>query len=276
MELTSALIGGSYDELNALFTIAFGPHIHNGYWYSREDNSSLEVALQRMNDLIIEKLAAHKDWPVLDVGCGGGELMRQLAARVGCQTVGISNSHVQIDGANEQARTVNIDDLAKFQFADAHSLPFPDAHFQAVVTIESLCHIGDRPRALGEIARVLRPGGRIVVADFSEHAPMSQDAKNLLAENEFDFLQFDEIGKLFGDAGFEVLESVDLSWTTAKSQDAMLESIRLRRAELLAHYSAEFIDAFEANWLNLSDAFEKYLSYSLVVGQKTNREPVGV
>ncbi len=269
MQLTSVLIGKSYDDLNALFTIAFGSHIHNGYWYSPEDHSPLEVALQRMNDLIIEKLAAHRDWSVLDVGCGGGAIMRQLATRVGCQTLGISNSHVQIDAANAQARAVGIDQLAKFQFADANSLPFPDAHFDGALTIESLCHMGNRPRVLRELARVLRPGGRIVVVDFAQSsAPLSQAEKDFLDDNELDFLLFDEIGDLFRGAGFEVLESVDLSWTTVMSQDAMLESVRQRRAELLAHYTDDFIDAFEANWLQLTDVFEKHVSYLLLVVQK--------
>ena len=269
MQLTSEVVGKSYDDLNALFAVAFGGHIHNGYWYSTDDDSTLHVAMQRLNDLVIEKVAARKGWSVLDLGCGTGELARQLAERAGCESVGVSNSQVQMAEANAAARAANLDGLAKFQFADAHSLPFPDARFDAALAVESLCQMEDRPRVFSELGRVLRPGGRLVVVDFAERVPISPGQKDFLtAEQQADFMRFGEIGDLFGRAGFHLLESMDLSWNSPLSQATMLEAIRQRRTELSAHYSAEFIDTFEDNWMKISEIFEKHMAYLLLIAEK--------
>ncbi len=269
MQLTSEVVRKSYDDLNALFAVAFGGHIHNGYWYSTDDDSTLHVAMQRLNDLVIEKVAARKGWSVLDLGCGTGELARQFAEKSGCESVGVSNSQVQMAEANAAARAANLDGLAKFQFADAHSLPFPDARFDAALAVESLCQMEDRPRVFSEIARVLRPGGRLVVVDFAERVTISPGQKDFLtAEQQADFMRFGEIGDLFGRAGFHLLESMDLSWNIPLSQATMLEAIRQRRTELSAHYSAEFIDTFEDNWMKISEIFEKHMAYLLLIAEK--------
>lgn len=266
MPLIPEEVGKSYDELNGLFKLAFGQHIHNGYWSSVDDDTPFDVALERMNSLVIEKLGAGRNWSVLDVGCGMGELARRLADTAGCEAVGISNSQVQVDEAT--ALALNNGGRARFEFADAHALPFPDANFDGALAIESLSQVGDAPQVLQEIARVLRPGGRLVVADFAEHVPLSLKQKEYLAAEHFDFMRYSEVESVFGRAGFHALECMDLSWTTVMSQEAMLQSVRSRRSELLAQYSADFVDAFEANWLKLCDIFEHHLAYFLLIAEK--------
>ena len=81
-------------------------------------------------------------------------------------------------------------------------------------------------------------------------------------------MRFGEIGDLFGRAGFHLLESMDLSWNIPLSQATMLEAIRQRRTELSAHYSAEFIDTFEDNWMKISEIFEKHMAYLLLIAEK--------
>lgn len=96
---------------------------------------------------------------VLDVGCGPGTISVGLAAAVKPGELhGIDMDESQIDlaiAAAQQGGHVN----AHFQVADALSLSFPDSHFDAVHCHGFLTHIPDTGAALGEIKRVLRPGG---------------------------------------------------------------------------------------------------------------------
>ena len=99
----------------------------------------------------------------LDVGCGTGEDVLALAAGVapGGHAVGVDLSATMI--ATARQRSGKLHSAARFVRADAHNLPFRDAYFDAVRTERLLQH-SPRPQiALGEMIRVLKPGGRLVI-----------------------------------------------------------------------------------------------------------------
>lgn len=102
---------------------------------------------------------------VLDVGCGTGDDVAQLAERVGC-----TGSAVGVDLSQEmiaQARRRYQESLpqTEFQVADASSLPFDDGVFHGCRADRVFQHLAQRERALRELVRVLRPGGRLVCID---------------------------------------------------------------------------------------------------------------
>jgi SAM-dependent methyltransferase len=94
----------------------------------------------------------------LDVGCGTGTFAAALADRGG-KVWGIDPSPEMLAEAGAKHSR------ARFKQGRAEALPFKDAWFERAVVRLAL-HLFDRPRALGEIARVLVPGGRLVVATF--------------------------------------------------------------------------------------------------------------
>jgi ubiquinone/menaquinone biosynthesis C-methylase UbiE len=104
--------------------------------------------------------------PVLDVGTGMGITARALAGR-GLDVVTVdTNAHDQevaafLTDEPEQSRRI------RFMVTSAASLPFPDGHFGAAVAVDVLHHLEDGRPALAELARVVRPGGAVVLADFS-------------------------------------------------------------------------------------------------------------
>jgi ubiquinone/menaquinone biosynthesis C-methylase UbiE len=104
---------------------------------------------------------------VLDVGTGPGHLAKRAARRVGPtgRVIGIDPSQNAVAAASRHRR----DNLA-FEEASAEELPFEEQTFDVVVLMLALHHIGSDnvSRALSEIHRVLKPGGRLVVADFLE------------------------------------------------------------------------------------------------------------
>lgn len=106
---------------------------------------------------------------VLDVGCGTGGGVRALATRFpeAGRVVGIDKSETMV--AEARARTAAASPPAgscapvEFLVADAHQLPFPDASFDAAYSLRVFEIVGEPRGALAEMARVLRPGGRVVV-----------------------------------------------------------------------------------------------------------------
>jgi ubiquinone/menaquinone biosynthesis C-methylase UbiE len=93
---------------------------------------------------------------VLEVGCGDANIWRESLDRIppGWRLTLTDFSAGMVDAA----RAV-LGDRAEYACADVQELPFPDASFDAVIANHMLFHVEDRPRALGELARVLRPGG---------------------------------------------------------------------------------------------------------------------
>jgi len=96
---------------------------------------------------------------VLDVGCGGGFITHSLSA-AGFQATGVDYSSLALMAAVAQDHTVR---GGQYSVADAHRLPFADGKFDGVVLSEVLEHVEDPASVLEEAARVLAPGGVMVV-----------------------------------------------------------------------------------------------------------------
>ena len=110
---------------------------------------------------------------VLDVGCGTGHEVAALGALVGSMgsVTGLDNSAALIAAARRRATGAG--GSVEFVLGDAHTLPFPNEHFNAVRADRTLQHLAEPERGLREMVRVLRPGGRIVVTEgqWSLEAP---------------------------------------------------------------------------------------------------------
>ncbi|HEY0171147.1 MAG TPA: methyltransferase domain-containing protein [Pyrinomonadaceae bacterium] len=106
---------------------------------------------------------------VLDVGCGTGGGVRALATRFpeAGRVVGIDKSETMVAEARARTAAAAVPAGAcapvEFRVADAHQLPFPEASFDATYSLRVFEIIGEPRDALSEMARVLRPGGRLVV-----------------------------------------------------------------------------------------------------------------
>jgi SAM-dependent methyltransferase len=128
-------------------------------------------------DRLLDGLALAGDEALLDVGCGSGLLLVGAAKRLpDGRAVGVDvSSHADGSGNGREAvvrnaRAEGVMDRIEVVDGDMRDLPFPDATFDAVVAsiaIHRLPGRDERERACTEIARVLRPGGRVAVLDFA-------------------------------------------------------------------------------------------------------------
>jgi ubiquinone/menaquinone biosynthesis C-methylase UbiE len=99
---------------------------------------------------------------VLDIGCGTGRLLDQIGtARPGATLVGLDRSTGMVEAARRLRPRLNVEK------GTAEALPHPDGSFDAVFTTVSFHHWHDKPAALAEVFRVLRPGGLLALTDIS-------------------------------------------------------------------------------------------------------------
>jgi ubiquinone/menaquinone biosynthesis C-methylase UbiE len=100
---------------------------------------------------------------LLDVGCGNGAVCVGLADAFGLDVIGVDIDPEQIDSARLAA---GAQAGVGFLVCDATSLPFPSGHFDFVYSNKTTHHIRNWPEAVAEMARVLKPGGRLIYSDF--------------------------------------------------------------------------------------------------------------
>lgn len=137
-------------------------------------DAAARTLMRGMYRRIAEDVAdtAPDDATLLDVGTGPGVLLMEVARRRhDVQAVGVDAAEAMLAAAERNFGPYGARLLARS--GDAAELPFPDASFDMVVSSFSLHHWADPAAAAPELARVLRPGGRLYVYDFL-HAPFAQ------------------------------------------------------------------------------------------------------
>lgn len=117
---------------------------------------------------LVRRAAPHPGSRVLDVGSGLGGSARYLAETLGCRVTGIDVTREYVHTARALSERVGLADRVEFHCASALELPFPPATFDVAWTEHVQMNIADKERFYGEIARVLRPGGRLLFHDIFE------------------------------------------------------------------------------------------------------------
>ena len=150
---------------------------------------------------------------VLDLACGPGVVTAAVAG-IATSVVGFDATPAMLEKARNRCSTQGLDNVS-FQQGDAASLPFDDGSFDAVVTRLAIHHF-ERPEVvLGEVARVLRPGGRLVIADVvvsgtAAEAALQNAIENLRDPSHVRMLSVAELRGLVEAAGLRIVNQT--SW----------------------------------------------------------------
>ena len=174
---------------------------------------------QATTDRLAELLDLQTGDRVLDIACGFGRTSIYLATQYGVAVSGVDLSAETIERAREEAAAAGAS--AEFFTGDAECLPFEDGAFDVVICECSFCLFPDKRTAATEIARVLRPGGRVGISDICREGQLPAELESLRGWVSCiaDAYPTAAIAAEFGRAGLEIQRD-------ERHDDALSEMIR--------------------------------------------------
>lgn len=143
-----------YDALDRWYQTIWGEHVHHGLWLRGDEPP--ERAAEQLADRVGDLAGVGEGTRFADAGCGYGATLRRLERRRGARGTGFTLS------AAQAAQAPDLD----VRVGDWLANDLPDGSCDAVIAVESVSHMADPGRAFAQAARVLRPGGRLVVCDW--------------------------------------------------------------------------------------------------------------
>ena len=140
---------------------------------------------------------------VLDIGCGVATTAVRLARECDVDVVAADISPLMREHAERNVRASRVEGRVRVEAADILSLPYDDASFDCVVA-EAVTMFVDRQRAAKELARVCRPGGRVLATEFFWRQPPTEAARQIFLGEVCPGLRFDSVEdwvSIYGSAG---------------------------------------------------------------------------
>lgn len=154
------------------------PNIHRSWEGAYRTNPLQDRLNDRIMDRLVGLLEPASDARILDAGCGSGDHARRLARR-GFLVTGVDISTHILETARAKAASEGLTERCMFVREHLETLPFADGTYDAIHCRGVLMHIPDWERALGELCRVLKPGGRIAILE-GNHAAIESRLVRLL------------------------------------------------------------------------------------------------
>ena len=158
---------------DALLERLWGDHVHLGYYGNPPTVRDFRLAKDDFVHELVRWSGLDRLPPgsrILDVGCGIGGSARLLALHYGFEVLAISISPAQITRARALTSPA-LADHCRFVVMDALALDLPDRGFDAVWSVEAAPHMPDKQRYVDELLRMLRPQGRLAMADWNRRDP---------------------------------------------------------------------------------------------------------
>ena len=205
-----------YNLVTDLYEWGWGQSFH---FAPRAPGETFAASLARHEHYIAHRLGLGPGMRVVDVGCGVGGPLCEIARFSGATIVGLNISSYQLDRASILVAEAGVAHLAEFLQSDFMKIDTPDDAFDAAYAIESTVHTADKAGVFGEVFRVLRPGSCFAAYEycltdrFDAGDVLHQQIK---AELELggalsDIAHPRQIDSALAQVGFELLEAKDLS-----------------------------------------------------------------
>ena len=146
---------------------------------------------------------------VLDVGCGVATTAVEIARRYGAQVTAVDISPVMLERAAANVHASAVGDRVTVEHGDILELPYDDGVFDVVIA-EAVTMFVDRKRAASELARVAKPGGRVLATEFFWRRPPTPEAKEIFLGQVCPGLEFDTVEdwvRIYESSGLTGLET---------------------------------------------------------------------
>ena len=143
---------------------------HFDRWSQTYERDAAARWLGEVQTAALAALALNKSDVLLDLGCGTGAAVREGAPQV-ARAVGFDLSPGMIAQARDRARAEHLDNVAFIEGDVSGRLPFEEGAFTAIVCTTAFHHFPRPLDTIGELGRVVRPGGRVVIADANRRHP---------------------------------------------------------------------------------------------------------
>jgi len=183
-KITTRSVVEYYTSSEWLYKLLWSPKknaMHVGFWDTSTHN--VDEAVEAENREIIRTAAISDNDRVLDAGCGLGSTSVSVGLHTDATVVGITLVDRQVGAATAYAKREGVYPRVSFQVADYTDMPFQDGSFDVVIGVESICYAYPKTAFLTEAYRVLRNGGRLIIADgYMKAVPKTKESRILYEE----------------------------------------------------------------------------------------------
>jgi cyclopropane fatty-acyl-phospholipid synthase-like methyltransferase len=259
-----------YDEISPYYRDLWGIHIHHGYW-----KTGLETKEEAQEQLIRELVARARlenGARILDVGCGLGGTAIYLNKRLGAHVLGLTISPTQIKIGNDLVRESGAD--VKLIIMDAESLKIDD-NFDVIWSVEAISHLDKKADFFRSSARLLKPGGKLVIADwFKSDTTTAAEERRYIAPIEKAMLvpRLGSPAAYINDirsAGLNVTSFDDVSRSVSRTWDISIELVKNNALwKFAATRGTDFV-AFLKGFAAMKAGYEsKAFLYGMLLAQK--------
>jgi O-methyltransferase StaMB len=233
-------IGAYFDLITDEGRLFYGDSFHLGYFL--QGGESLGEALDAHTDLVAGLARVQTAGSVLDVGCGLAAPALRIACRYGCRVTGVNISREQVRQGRELIASRGLSDRVGIRRGDARELEFGDRSFDAIICLEAAGDIcvseADKDQLVGELFRVLRPGGHVGFSDLALRtcptAAEDRALRALLYHSGAELVT--DWPALFARHGFRVVKSLDILKETLPTWEHARAVYHRRDGEVTRRY----------------------------------------
>jgi cyclopropane fatty-acyl-phospholipid synthase-like methyltransferase len=244
-------IGISYDEFADFYRLINSDvGFHIGMWSGSATDDGLSSvydlsnkAQTRVVEYCIDALKLKSTDHFLDLGCGAGAPTVQIAEHSGATAVGVNVSKVQLAEATGRAEAAGLADRVKFEYGNAMELAYEDETFDAIVAIDLFPHLSDRLQGFKEAYRVLKPGGTLLLSEFTYRGEAPEEQFRAFLET-FEGQRPEPPEQSIqwaSEAGFELVWADRKTKDVALSTEVMFFLYTDRHAEITERYGEEVV-----------------------------------
>jgi sterol 24-C-methyltransferase len=212
----TTMVNHYYDLVTDFYEFGWG---HSFHFAPRRRKEKFKESLIRHENFLGEVLDLKSGMHILDVGCGVGGPLRQIASETGANIVGINNNAYQLAKAEKYVRKEGLGRQCTFLKSDFMNIPLQNASVDGIYAIEATCHAPDKTALFRELFRLLKPGAAFAGYEWcltGKYEPDNADHRRIKKEIEEgdslpDIATMPDVIDALENAGFEVVTSKDVA-----------------------------------------------------------------